>query len=274
MIQGPGSIRRRRAGLAMGLTLLLGVVFLGAEEPSKPRDIGLTEKVQVRLVTMDIVVLDGKDRAVPGLKPEDFELRVDDDAVPVDTLDEACVGGGLDEPEAVRLAENRPPLAPGETPRRIAWVLDYQHLDFGARDRTFTNLRALARGRALEGTEVLVAALTGGLRVEQTFTGDVNRLLQTLDRMERDVTLWNGNFRHTTEEGLFAAMDALCDILAVVPGSKAAVVFSGWQAPRRPLTLEMYEPQFLRLSALASDARVTFYPVEVEGLSAEPGSFG
>ncbi len=243
----------------------------GAEEPAKPRDIGLTEKVQVRLVTVDVLVLDSKDRPVPGLKPEDFDLRVDGKPVPVDTLDESCKGGVLDEPAAVSSPGKRPPIAAQEGPRRIIWVLDYLHLDMFARERTLETLRSLAKGPGMEGTEVMVAALTGGLRVEQPFTGDPSRVAQTLERMQRDITLWNGHFEHTTEEGLFNGLEALCDILASVHGPKAAVMFSEWQGPQ---DLGFYETDFRRLSALAADSRVTFYPVEAAGLTAEIPSFG
>ncbi len=265
MIGRQGRARQRGAGLAAALMLLPGLAGVPAQEPAKPTDIGLTEKVQVRLVTMDVVVLDAADRAVAGLEPEDFELRVDGAEVPVDTLDRSCDESALDEPAAVRAPEDRAPGRPQGSPRRIVWVLDYLHLDGFARERVLETLRALARGGAMEGSEILVAALTGGLRVEQPFTRDLSQVTRTLERMERDITLWNGNFAHTTEEGFFAGLEALCDVLAAVPGPKAAVVYSQWQGAG---DLYFYESDFRRLAALAGDARVSFYPVEAQGLTA------
>ena len=262
------STEPRRAffvGASVLLSALLSSAFAAgaAEEPSKPRDIGLTEKVDVRLVTMDVLVLDARDRTVPGLEAKDFEMLVDGKPVPVDTLDESCAEGGLEEPKAVGSPEKRPAPAERHAPRRIAWVLDYLHLGPTARLETLDRLKRLARGPSLQGDEILIAALTGGLRVEQAFTADLSRVVETLERMDRDISLWNGNFRHLTEEGLFAGLEALCDILATVDGPKAAVVFSQWQGPE---DLEFYEPNFRRLSALAADARVAFYPVEAGGL--------
>jgi hypothetical protein len=48
--------------------------------------------------------------------------------------------------------------------------------------------------------ELMVVALTGGLRVEQPFTKDRGVVVDTLRRMEHDISLWNGNFGHLTEE--------------------------------------------------------------------------
>jgi VWFA-related protein len=255
----------RIVGIASVLTLPIEFALSASEPPAKPRDIGLTEQVRVRLVTMDVVVLDKADRAVPGLGPEDFDLRVDGTAVPVDTLDESCDEGGLAEPAAVREPEDRQPPVPRKSPVRIAWVLDYLHLDGFERERVLETLRSLARGRAMEGAEILVAALTGGLRVEQPFTRDLNQVVRTLERMERDITLWNGNFAHTTEEGLFAGLESLCDVLAAVQGPKAVVLYSQWQGAG---DLHFYESNFRDLAALAADAWVTFYPVEAQGITA------
>ena len=258
------------AGLGVLLTASAGA--WAVEGPAKPQETGLTEKVEVRLVTLDVLVLDADDRTISGLTAADFELLVDGKAVPVDTLDESCAEGGLDEPKAVRHPADRAPRVAGTAPRRIAWVLDYLHLGRFARESTLAQLTPLARGRALDGDEIMVAALTGGLRVEQPFTTDHARVLQTLERMERDITLWNGNFEHVTEDGLFAGLGALCDVLASVEGPKAVVLFSEWQQPPPPQGLRFYEPRFRQLSALASDARVTIYPMEAAGL--EEPQFG
>jgi hypothetical protein len=96
------------------------------EEDEKPRSVGTTEKVEVRLVTVDVLVLDRKDAAVAGLEKEDFDLRVDGDRIAVDTVDESCAGE-LEDPRAVRpggWAQGRD--LDGGT-RRIILVLDYLH---------------------------------------------------------------------------------------------------------------------------------------------------
>jgi hypothetical protein len=87
---------------------LLGVAFatsgaLGlptAPDNPPPVAAGLHESVEVRLVTVDVVALDGTDRTVPDLTKEDFQLFVDRKETPVDTLDVACDGGSLDDPKA------------------------------------------------------------------------------------------------------------------------------------------------------------------------------
>ena len=109
------------------------------------------------------------------------------------------------------------------------------------------------------GDELMVAALTGGLRIEQPFTSDTDRVLESLKRMQYDISLWNGNFRHLNEYGFLDGMTTLLDVLGTVPGPKAVVLFSGMTDV--PLDL-----QFQELAAVASNARCSLYPVDAAGL--------
>jgi VWFA-related protein len=275
-------VRRRWFALPV-LAGILAIAGIRGEESPPPRDIGLTEKVQVRLVTLDVTVIDQHDRAVGGLGLSDFLLEVDGHPLAVDTLDETCPGGGLDDAVAVRTAALRSALPTRGEPRKIALVLDYTHLTLSAMGpgnrtqrelalesgggdpnplaRTTARLRELLQSEAVRGDEILLAAFTGGLRIEQPFTCDTTEVLKALDRMDHDVSLWNGRFHHETEEGFFAGLEGLLDVLAVLPGPKAMVLFTLGPGPG-----SFYEPQLRHLGALAADARVSIYPVDCGGL--------
>jgi hypothetical protein len=121
----------------------------------------------------------------------------------------------------------------------------------------------LAEKTEVRDEELMVVALTGGLRVEQPFTRDRRAVAATLNRMENDVTLWNGNFGHLTELPLFAGLDALLTILHGVPGQKAVVLITAGAGPGNS-----YQLEFDRLAASASDAQVAIYPVDCRGLFA------
>ncbi len=115
--------------------------------------------------------------------------------------------------------------------------------------------------------EVMIAALNGGLRIEQPFTSNAATLAKTLKRMEYDITLWKPSFVHLTEASFFDGMQVLLDVLGAVPGNKAMVLFSN-----NPGSTESYDLKFARLAASSSIARCSIYPVHAAGLIAQrPG---
>jgi hypothetical protein len=78
--------------------------------------------------------------------------------------------------------------------------------------------------------------------------------------MDHDISLWNGNFSQLTEYPLFASLRALVSVLRVTPGPKAVVYVSAGAGPGNE-----YDNEYERLAAVASDARVSFYPVDCRG---------
>ncbi len=106
----------------------------------------------------------------------------------------------------------------------------------------------------------MVAALTGGLRIEQPFTTDARKVLASLKRMQKDISLWNGNFSHTNEFGFVRGVESLFDVLATaVVGPKAVVLYSAMQDV--PL-----DNQFERIAAIAAASRCALYTVDPYGL--------
>jgi VWFA-related protein len=255
-----------QAGEAPIVSLLIAVAGLvGSDEPP-PVETGLTETVEVRLVTIDVVALDADDRALPGLTKADFLLYVDGQESPIDTLDVVCSDAPMDDPESKRFGKwtTPPNLAQGK--RRIVLAFDYLHLGGLLATQTLRDFQdVFAAKSGIADEEVMVVALTGGLRVEQPFSPDRARLVETLRRMEHDITLWNGNFRHLTERPLFGGLGALMTVLRTLPGSKAVVFVSAWQGS------DVYnEPDFRELAARASDAQTAIYSYDAVGLVAFP----
>jgi VWFA-related protein len=238
--------------------LLLGVSPAAAqqEQPEDPLDLEVEERIEVRLVTVDVLVTDRDGAAVPGLGREDFELQVDGEAVPVDTLDETCSTGFVEEPRARRGGDwpEGPDLAEGT--RRIVLAFDYLHLRGLTLTDTYERLRdALATKKAADG-----------VRVEQPFTRSRKQILAALKRMEYDITLWNGMFEHLNEMRLFDNLEALATVLGQFDGPKSVVLFTKGRGPG-----DLYEPRFQELASLSSESRVAFYPVDCMGL--EPPRF-
>jgi len=243
----------------------------------RPLDLKTQERVNVRLVTFDVVVRDRHDRVVPDLKAEDFELTVDGEPVHVDTLDLTCDSGALDGPQVGKLNEWSEPVSDDSAPRRVVLAFDYLHLP--QLPCPFTDDRCLMHTEVLKylrrtlknapqgNEEIMVVALDGALRVEQAFTRDRAVVLEALNRMERDVSLYAGHFDHVNEKPLFNGLEVLVDVLDQVPGSKAVVMYTGGPGPG-----DHYDPDFRHLTDKAALARVSFYPIDCQGLSQHPFS--
>ena len=267
----PGQTKPRVAALITALLMAINGAPLPAAAEPPPHQTGKKEVVTVRLVTMDVVVYDREDRTVPGLAAEDFDLFVDGRRVKVDTFDPFCGAGGLESPRAGWTSRWTEPPGAASDPRRLIFVFDYLHLSqVKATDGTplmaqTMSIRQLMRTlRDLPeapGEEIMIAALDGGLRVEQPFTAGRETALATLARMEKDVTLYAGHFGHVTEGPLFTGLNALVDLVDTTSGSKAAVIFTGGIGPG-----ESYDADYRALANHAALARVSFYPVDCSGL--------
>jgi VWFA-related protein len=229
-----------------------------------PVEIDRQERVEVRLVLVDAVVLDRNDRTVGDLSAEDFEITVDGRRRPIDTLDVSCAAGALDDPRAVKHPRLRP-AGGGQIERKIVLVLDYLHLPGLLRVDVLEQAKRMVRHGASAGDRIMVAALNGGLRIEQAFTSDHARVVDALERMEYDISLWEPTFSHRTEEPFFAGLGALLDVLAVEDGSKAVVLFSN-----SPARADENDLAFAGLAAAAGASRCSIYPVHALGLSDTP----
>jgi VWFA-related protein len=248
---------------------LLLLAQLHAQEPGppapsareEPLDLGQTEEVDVRLVLIDVVVLDGKDRTVPGLTREDFEIVADGEALPIDTLDTSCLGGPTDDAQAVADPGKRGASAAIPGGRRIVLAFDYLHMSQLQRVDVLEQARRMMQRDLASGDEVMVAALNGGLRIEQPFTTDAAQVAAALRRMQFDITLWQPSFDHLTEETFFAGLHTLFTVLESVQGAKAVVLFSSH--PGRSDTDDL---RFASLAAAATTSRCSIYTMDSAGL--------
>jgi len=237
--------------------LVAGTSALAQEDP-QPIEVDKLETARVRLIMLDVVVVDSKGRTVPGLTLEDFEVVAGGKAVDADTLDVDCTAA-LEDPGAVRHAAKREVPAPPEQGRKIVMAFDYLHLDRLQRAEVLDYAMESVKASA-PGDQILLAALNGGLRIELPFTDDHEEAWRGLRRMQRDITLWQPSFDHMNEMGWIGSVTTLFDVLETVPGPKAVVLYSGMGDV--PLDL-----QFQEIAAHAAASRCSLYPVDVRGLT-------
>jgi len=229
-------------GVLTAVLLMPGPLAPAAGDPP-PLDPGLQEKVEVRLVILDVLVQDRSGNPVSGLRPEDFDVEVDDRPAQLVSVDETC-GESAQKP-------------------KVVLAFDYQHLDEMQRGRILEDVRdAVERGRAA-GADVMVAALTGSLRVEQPFTKDSQRVRGALAHMRNDASLFAGSFSHSSDEGFVRGLGSLFDVAGTFSGPKAVILYSG-------MADVPYEENFKKLAVQAAAARCSVYPFRVEGLSSGP----
>lgn len=257
--------RRSRIGVTLAATLLCSATTepRGQQRPEPLRP-GKTERVDVRLVILDAVAIDPQGRTVPDLGRQEIEVVVDGKRVGVDTLDIDCPIGVVPDPDAVRSPANRDRPIATETPRRVVFAFDYLHLSPSQRVIVLQSVADMIEHGTAEGDEIMLAALTGGLRVEQEMTADRDEVLASLHRMQYDISLWQPDFHHLNEFGFLDGLELLFDVLGTIEGTKAVVFFSAIQDV--PL-----DTQFERIAASAAASRSAIYGVDVRGLLAING---
>lgn len=277
-----GAFHKAIAIIAPLLLCVLGVAQserISAQEKKPAIPSGTTsERVVVRLATIDALVLDAAGRTVPGLTAGDFDLSVDGRSATIDTFDTACGVAASSDPQALNAGGWKDQDTLSSSPHRIVLAFDYLHLPLlPCPDQTDgTCLEQTKTLRALRGAlaanpdwddEVMIVALTGSVRVEQSFTRDRATTLETLQRMELDVTLWGGQFEHYSAKPFFGGLRALLETLKALPGPKALVLFSGGNGPAN-----RYDHDYREIAALAGDARTAIYPVDCRGAWEKPWS--
>jgi VWFA-related protein len=248
-----------------------------AQEPDEPLDTDLQEEVEVRFVILDALVLDRRGRVITDLKAEDFVLHLDFEPHPVTSVDIDCPKGSAAEPKAIKTGKKRPKQVAPAVPRRIVLAIDYKNLPHTRRIEVIDNLQELVRDNQAERDEIMVAAITRRLRIEQPFTTDRAVVIAALERMKNDPSLWMEQpLPHPHEFYLFDGMIDLIRMLREYEGRKAIVLFSELpskieDAPfRRPLSVTPpafdYDRKFETIAAAATDARVAVYTAHATGL--------
>jgi len=252
--------------LFLRILLILAIVTPAiSQESADPLDIQNQEEVEVELVLIDALVLDRQGRTVPGLTANDFEVIVDQEIRPINTLDESCDAGASDDPRGVRDPKKRPRIEAPSTGRKIVLVFDYLHLDPFSREDALRSARDMLKDRSVEGEDMMVVVLNGGIRIEQSFTEDTSLVTDALQRMQNDISLWGGRYDHITEEPFFRGLQLLVDVLGTIDGSKALVLYSN-----NPSAADEGDPSFMELAASAAGSRCSVYPVHSAGLKVDP----
>jgi VWFA-related protein len=245
----------------VALLLILGSYALFAEdEPAEPLDIGQVEEVEVQLVLLDVLVLDRRDRTIPDLTAEEFDVLVDHKLVEIDSLDVHCPLGEATDPRAGETVEIPTEERDSRPPRRFVHAFDYYHMDVAA--ETIEGARQAVRKLSSGQEEHMIVAIGPGLRVELPFTTDLDEVDRTLERMYSDPGLYAGFYGRLTDRRFYRKLRALFDVLELVPGHKVVVLYSG---PFPPDGFN-HDSEYKAIASMSAKARVSLYPVDSGGV--------
>ena len=178
----------RRLAAAFSLCLAAVLASAGAQETAVPAE-PFAERVDVEVVSVDVIVTDHDGGRVVDLSKDDFELRVDGRPVAIDYF-----AGPREKPVITTpalAAESLPAMAvePQRAPAPIAptdliLYIDQTALENRARHETVTELREFLAARPAGGDRVMVAAFEQDLRVLLQPTTDPVQIAQALDELE------------------------------------------------------------------------------------------
>jgi VWFA-related protein len=228
----------------------------GARAGDEPQ-IKRQESVQVDRVVVDVRVLDGSGRAVPGLDTEHFTLEVDEGEVAIESVRWVDESPGRAEPGPGTVHDDE---APPPLPDRLLLLLFQKDLK-GSRGEGLVRMQRYARDmirRLGAHDRVAVASHDGRLRLWLDFTTDRDAAVRALS----DAVLFGHRQRQELDEGPSLrltldeeearkaasperAVKVLADAMAGLPGAKTMILFGWGMGELTPMGVRMtheYEP--------------------------------
>ena len=181
----------KRFGLAAAILCLAGTLAAQkAPVPAPPQKAlpPVSERVEVSVTNVEVVVTDSKGNRVPGLTRDDFEVY--QDGLPQKITNFYAVSGGkvlLDDGTAVALDS---PAAQTELPvdlkARYLLFVDNLNIQPQNRNRMFKTLEEFVRQTIGPRAEAMVVTFNRSLKVRRKFTSDPSEIVVVLDEIKRE----------------------------------------------------------------------------------------
>jgi VWFA-related protein len=198
---------------------LICVEAYGLGKQEKPKQEQGNIKLSTELVQVDVVVTDKKNKPVPGLTREDFEVFDNNKLQHITNFSYEQIN--TSSPESKPGETTRLPRAIGEKDlkRVIAFIVDTLHIKFESLSRTRKMLSDFVDNKMQPGDLVLIIPTGGGSGILQQFTSDQRVLHRAIDRLRP--------FEFTNETTPFRSMNR--SVTPMDPRQSPA----GFGAPRR-----------------------------------------
>jgi VWFA-related protein len=167
----------------------VSAVVLG-QEPQQPKPQSPDDVVRVftELVQTDVMVFDKQGHFVDGLTRDNFEIKIDGQARPIQFFEQVKAGTSNEEAQlaAARGAANVPNSArvvPLDRGRTILFYVDDFHLDHGSFTYSKKAIANFIDQEMGQNDQVAIATATGQIGFLQQLTGDREILHLALDRL-------------------------------------------------------------------------------------------
>ena len=179
----------KRLGLAAAV--LIAAAPLAAQKPPAPDQKPMppvSERVEVSVTNVEVVVTDSKGNRVAGLTREEFEVY--QDGLPQKISNFYAVSGGkvllddgkvvgLDSPEA--MAE-----IPAELKAKYLLFIDNLNIQPQNRNRMFKSLEDFVKQTIGPRAEAMVVSYNRSVKVRRKFTSEASEIIATLDDIEHE----------------------------------------------------------------------------------------
>ncbi|HEX8708692.1 MAG TPA: VWA domain-containing protein [Pyrinomonadaceae bacterium] len=183
------SIFSRRSGFVALLCLAAFVSpSYGQQNPPAAQDDVL--RINTELVQTSVTVFDKQGRFVEGLKPEQFELRVEGKPVQISFFERVKAGTNAEETQVTAARAPNPSAAPGRSPagisyrgRTIVFFIDDLHLSLESLGRTRDALNYFIEKQMMPQDQVAFVTASGQIGFLQQFTDNQAVLRAALARV-------------------------------------------------------------------------------------------
>ena len=146
----------------------------------------LTERIEVRVAGIDVVVTDRAGNVITGLTKDDFELLENKVPQPIVNFYESrSDASAATAPGTQQVTAPAASAAPFQ-PRHIVLYIDNLTLSANERNRLVEEMRKFVAQSIRPGDEVMVATFNRLLRIPLPFTSDRARVEAALDQVSRD----------------------------------------------------------------------------------------
>jgi VWFA-related protein len=175
-------------------TLLPAAAATGKGGDDRPKDIGLVEKVGTHLAQVDVTV-SGKPEVIASLGPDDFVLSVLRQRVPEVIVDRVCQAAAPSLREEPAAAAASPPgaktIAVRSQPATYLFYYDQPHLTMAGRQRALDLAREIIPKVIVGDSRGMIVSSAKELATVAPLTPDPAKLLEALNRLEKDRTQWS-----------------------------------------------------------------------------------
>ena len=184
----------RNSNIALLILIAATLSHAFAQTPQQTKPTEPSEdviRIETNLVQTDVTVVDKKGNVVTGLKPNQFELRVDSKAQALTFVEEVITGGPAEEKQLKSAREGRPSdtstlPTPTESDRRpyIFFFVDDAHLAGEGWTRARTLLLNFVDHQMKPNDRVAIVSSTGQIGFLQQLTDNKSVLREAIGRLK------------------------------------------------------------------------------------------